>query len=452
MHCKKLSSLLFPAILLLVLSFSRIADGAEQPVAIFHAFDQSYSEVETFVCALAEQGYSHIQIAPAQKSNPNPAWWARYQPVDYSVIEGRGSEEDLRTLIVKAHSCHVKVIADVVFNHMANMPEFRALNFPDLSPQDFHLPCDINYNDGNRDSEINCWLGALPDLDQSKPEVQTIHRAHLKKLLDLGIDGFRLDAAKHMPADTIQEVYIDYINATSGGQTWNYLEVISDGDTRAEDYTWVAAVTDFVLYNSLKAAFSFGGDLRALRVPRAVDDPRSVTFGRNHDTIREINDKAINPYTDPTDSYLATAYVLARESGTPLVLNWDNADAPYIKSGVKFRQILRQRGTAGGNVKETVLAAVDSATVLLMERGDEGFFVVNKGSATFDVPVLDVTLTQLEGCYQELRNHFSVAVERRSEGKKYVTRWGTWDRGGMEVQGREALYFIREPWEQCQTS
>ena len=39
----------------------------------------------------------------------------------------------------------------------------------------------------------------------------------------------------------------------------------------------------------MKAAFSLGGDLRTLRVPRAVDDPRSVTFGRNHDTVKDIN-------------------------------------------------------------------------------------------------------------------------------------------------------------------
>src|SRR5262249_35342185 len=146
----------------------------------------------------------------------------------------------------------------------------------------------------------------------------------------------RLDAAKHMPADKIKEIYIDYINATSGGKAWNYLEVITDNDTRADDYTWVAAVTDFVLYHAMKEAFSFGGDLRSLRVPKVVTDPRSVTFGRNHDTIREISATAINPYNDSTDSYLATAYVLARENGTPLVLDQDNVAAPYIKYGVKF--------------------------------------------------------------------------------------------------------------------
>lgn len=127
----------------------------------------------------------------------------------------------------------------------------------------------------------------------------------------------------------------------------------------------------------MKKAFSFGGDLRSLRIPVAVDDPRSVTFGRNHDTIRELNDQAINPYNEPSDAFLATAYVLARQRGTPLILNWDNYDVPYIQYGVKFRQIMQQRGSTGGNVTENVLAVIDDPTVLLMERG---FFCLQQGS------------------------------------------------------------------------
>lgn len=438
-------------IIIFLIGLRGVGGAFEQPVAIFHAFDQYYLDVEGFVCELAPQGFTHVQVAPAQKSNPSDQWWARYQPVDYGVIEGKGSEEDLKKLVDKAHNCGIKVIADVVFNHMANMPEFADLNFPGISSDNFHRPrCGITYDDNNRTSEMDCWLGDLPDLDHTKPIVQRIQKAHIKKLLSLGIDGFRFDAAKHMSPDKVRQ-YIDYINSESGGRTWNYLEVIEDGDTRAEDYNHIAAVTDFLLYRSMKNAFSFGGDLRRLRVPQAVNDPRSVTFGRNHDTIRQLNpEHAIDPYDDAMDAYLATAYVLAREGGTPLILNWDNYDNAFIKYGVKFRQIMRQRREAGRNVKENVLAAVDSPTVLLMERGSEGFFVVNKGAETYDIPALDLTLTNLEGCYRELRNNFNVAIERRDNGKKYVTRWGTWSRGGMEVKGRDALYLIREPWSQCQ--
>jgi alpha-amylase len=150
----------------------------------------------------------------------------------------------------------------------------------------------------------------------------------------------------------------------------------------------------------MKKAFSFGGDLRSLRIPVAVDDPRSVTFGRNHDTIRELNDQAINPYNEPSDAFLATAYVLARQRGTPLILNWDNYDVPYIQYGVKFRQIMQQRGSTGGNVTENVLAVIDDPTVLLMERGvflsstRQRGSLINKGSGGYDTDELGGLLSR----------------------------------------------------------
>src|SRR6187551_2356336 len=74
---------------LLGLAISRPSRAAEQPVAIFHAFHQAFSDVEKFVCELGEQGYSHVQIAPAQKSSDEgDKWYFRYQPVEYGTIEG----------------------------------------------------------------------------------------------------------------------------------------------------------------------------------------------------------------------------------------------------------------------------------------------------------------------------------------------------------------------------
>jgi alpha-amylase len=434
------------------------AIAGEQPTAIFHAFNQSFNKIENFVCQLADQGYSHIQISPVQKSNPGSEWWKRYQPVDYSVIEGLGSESELKQLINTAHGCNIKVIADVVFNHMANLNSGDEIedisNFPNLSPSDFNTAstnspikklCGITYNDGNRNSEVDCWLGGLPDLKFTS-NVKNIQTAHLQKLIDLGIDGFRFDAAKHMPNNVVRE-YIKYIDDKSNGKTWNYLEVIEDSDTKAEDYNQIAAVEDFVLYQSMKEAFTFGGDLRSLPA-KGVNDSRSVTFGRNHDTIREFNDQAINPYDDITDSYLATAYVLAKKDGTPLIFGEDNLKSPYIKTGVKFHQIMAQREKSGKNVKENILRVINEPTVLLIERGAEGFFIENKGTGKFDTPTLDLTLSNLEGCYRELRNNFTVAIENRN-GKKFITRWGTSNRGGVNVEGRDALYLIREPFTQC---
>lgn len=440
---------------LVVLSLFTRGMTTEQPIAIFHAHDERYEQVTSYVCELAQQGYSHVQISPAQRSNPGPfpsplEWAVRYQPVDYRIITERGNEQALQQLTATASRCNMQVIADVVFNHMANMEEFRDLNFPTFTPQDFHPRCDINYSDGNTITERRCWLnGDLPDLDQSRPNVREIHNAHLQRLLDLGVTGFRFDAAKHIEPRYLQ-TYIDYINAQSQGKAWNYLEVIEDNDTRAEEYTPIAAVTDFRLCNSLLQAFSFGGDLRSIRVPNALNDRRSVTFGINHDTDPEINPGfPVCRFGDRSDAVLATAYILARESGTPLILGKDNLNVPFIKHGVNFRRIMRQRGQSGQAVQETVLAVVDSPTLLILERGSEGFFVVNKAAEKFDLPVLDLTLTNLEGCYRELRNNFTVAIERRNDGRKYITRWGNASRGGLDVQARDALYFIREPFTQC---
>ena len=435
------------------LLFASVATAAEQPTAILHAHDESYRAVTGYVCNLAEQGYTHIQIAPPQKSNEGPEWWNRYQPVDYLVIEGKGSAQELKALTDKAHSCGIKVIADVVLNHMSSNSKYKSLKFPNFTATDFHSKCSINYNDGNTVSERRCWLNDdLPDLNQQSNNVIDVHQAHITLLIDNGVDGFRFDAAKHIEPIDLSKYYIDYINRLTNSKGWNYLEVIADNDTNAYMYTPVAAVTDFELCDSMKNAFSFGGDLSSLRVPRAVNDYRSVSFGVNHDS-----DPTINPgfprcqYANRGDAMLANAYVLAREGGTPLILAKDNLEVNYLPAGVKFRATMRSRQAEGKNTKETVLAIGDTSNMLVMERGSEGFFVVNKAAAKFDAPVMDLTLTNLDGCYQELRNKFSVAIERR-QGKKYITRWGSWQRGGMQVEGRDALFFVRVPFQVCSSA
>jgi alpha-amylase len=160
-----------------------------------------------------------------------------------------------------------------------------------------------------------------------------------------------------------------------------------------------------------------------------------------------LNAFAINPYDDVSDAHLATAFVLARESGTPLIFNADNL-VPYIPFGVKFRRTMHDRGKEGKNVKENILRVIDSPTILIMERGAEGFFVLNKAVGKFNIPVIDMTQTTLEGCYRELRNNFTVHIEQKGD-KKFVSRWATRARGGMEVFGRDALYFIRVPIDEC---
>jgi alpha-amylase len=67
---------------------------------------------------------------------------------------------------------------------MASAGEFDLKkDFPEFSEQDFNDPCPIDFNDGNKGTEVDCWLGDLPDLDQSRENVRDVHKAHLKKLI-----------------------------------------------------------------------------------------------------------------------------------------------------------------------------------------------------------------------------------------------------------------------------
>lgn len=132
----------------------------------------------------------------------------------------------------------------------------------------------------------------------------------------------------------------------------------------------------------MKEAFSFGGNLSALRVPVALDDPRSVVFGINHDTDSDIHDDPIYRYAHRVASVFATACVLAREAGVPLVLRTDNLNASFIPFGVKFQQLMRQPGGAGAFVKDNVLGVIDSGDVLFMERGRKASSLSTRAAPT----------------------------------------------------------------------
>lgn len=112
-----------------------------------------------------------------------------------------------------------------------------------------------------------------------------------------------------------------------------------------------------------------------------------------------------------------------------------------ITFGVQLRQFIKQRGGQGLNVQEVNLRIPDNQTVLLMQRGAEGFFAVNMSASAFEIPSIDLTLTDLEGCYNELRNNCTVAIQRASNSKKYGTRWGDLQSGRHAATGKGCSFF-----------
>jgi alpha-amylase len=416
---------------------------------IYQAFNLPFQEVKTKLPELKEQGYTHIQISPPQKSNPSSEWWARYQPLDFTVLESPlGNESDLKELIEAAHQQGEKIIIDVVLNHMADYPPYSSsLEYPRFSPQDFHpKACINNYSD--RYQVTYGWLGcSLPDLNTESDYVRQEGKQYLQKLLALGADGFRFDAIKH-----IEPEYFEDVLQVVPSDKYLYGELIEGRPNESFLYTEIhdLDISDYPLLETIKQAFSFGGDLRSLIAPQssngALPGVNAVTFAQTHDTV-EGGDLYNSYGLEERDAMLANAYVLAREEGFPLIYR-DDASYPIVQAGISFHEQMLTQPQDFRNGNEIAQGA-DSPNLLFIERGSKGIAIINKSGNSFDVqsakmPGLDV------GCYKELQHHFTISVAMGDDGQKYITQWGTPERKGMQIGPRDALFFVQTVRENCQ--
>src|SRR5215510_13501293 len=121
-----------------------------------------------------------------------------------------------------------------------------------------------------------CWLSdKLADLKTESSRVRDIIKRYLRKLVELGVDGFRFDAAKHIEPDFFADVLTEFPDQYAFG------EVIVDNSAEIPNIE-VLDFYDFPLVAAMKDAFAFGGDLRSLinaqKNHRALPGPKAITF------------------------------------------------------------------------------------------------------------------------------------------------------------------------------
>ena len=417
---------------------------------IYQAFDEHFAALEGKLDELKSLGYTALQVSPPAKSIDDPVWYGRYQPIDMTKIEGPlGTENDLRSLVAHAHAKGLKVLADVVLNHMADQRWVGgSLNYPQFDANDFHYPdgsrCINNYQD--RYEVTHYWMcdenAHLPDLDTSSAKVRNVHKQYLQKLMGLGIDGFRFDAAKHIEpeywADVLQSIPHD---------KYYYGEVIGDTLDESRAYTGMMPVTDFHLLRTMLSAFSLNGDLTFLIDPEAYGGAltahESVAFARNHDTA--MHSSFFN-FGDATDASLANAYILGRGIGDVMIYRDDYADWT-VRAGLAFNGSMREGEAAAPYVRHVEEVCPDQAcnakTTMFMERGRRGLMIINTADAWLDI--VSARFAGLApGCYRELSHDFSVTIARGGDGASWVSAWGSPSRGGVQVGPRTALFLVKQ--------
>jgi alpha-amylase len=138
---------------------------------------------------------------------PSPSYHG-YDVTDYRGVNPEyGSLRDLRTLVSEAHARGMAVILDLPLNHTSDQhPWFVESATPGSARQDWYVWADAPQgNNWHRlgDRFYYAAFGStLPDLNLRNPDVTAeLTSTALFWLKDVGVDGFRLDAAKHLIED-----------------------------------------------------------------------------------------------------------------------------------------------------------------------------------------------------------------------------------------------------------
>ncbi len=143
-----------------------------------------------------DMGFTGIWLMPIM---PSPSYH-KYDVTDYYAIDpAYGSLEDFQAFLDKAHTLGIKVILDLVLNHTSNQhPWFQdAKTGKDAAYRDyynFQSEAASGYQQLG-DSYYECrFVSTMPDLNLDAPAVRDEIVHIMTYWLDMGVDGFRLDA------------------------------------------------------------------------------------------------------------------------------------------------------------------------------------------------------------------------------------------------------------------
>jgi alpha-amylase len=174
---------------------------------------QTYLGPLGVAAVLVPPPHDHIDL----KNTPWRApWWERYQVISYELASRSGSKKEFTEMIQECTRAGVDIYVDAVINHMAGFSEgvgFSGATFTQYNYPGLFSYWDFNHCGVTPDNQIHDFydkyqlqffeLLGLADLATHRGVVRRKIRDYLESLTDLGVKGFRIDAAKHIPSQDI---------------------------------------------------------------------------------------------------------------------------------------------------------------------------------------------------------------------------------------------------------
>jgi hypothetical protein len=391
------------------------SDGSDKGL-ILHCFDWSLATIESNLNAIAAAGYTAIQTSPMQQCKDYSAswtdtsgqWWKLYQPIAFSIATSSwiGTTSTLTSLCTAAKAKGIKIIVDVVANHMAggsssNTPDSGVATYESYiynnQSSTFHTYKAADWNDTSTYTITHENI-CCPDLNTANAYVQSRVLSYLKSCIDCGVSGFRFDAAKHIELPSDGTSASDFWTntavaaktyATSKGITlFNYGEVLdSPGSSRSRaDYdNYLDALTDnSVGYNVLNGVYNTNASTSSSPSYNSNQAAsKTVLWAESHDTYLNSGGFSSGATQDQID--LAWGVVAARANAHCLY---------FVRPGSTMNSTLNT-AYLSGRVKaiNSFHNAMISATSEYLSN--DGYHLVgverSDGSSLFGMSIIDVS-------------------------------------------------------------
>ncbi len=266
---------------------------------------------------IKELGATAVWLTPVQENDQPKASYHGYAFTDHYKVDPRLGDNDIYYAYVKeAHSKGLKVVQDMVYNHVGTEHWFiRDLPMHDWIHQ-FDTFTQTNYratalidpyaSEFDKNKMSNGWfVKSMPDLNQKNPYLaKYLIQNSIWWIETTGIDGFRFDTYTYSDLTFMQNLMIsiqnEYPQFGAVGELWDHCVAIEAYFTQhpkingAPD-SHLPGMIDFQTYNAINEALNkpMGWTEGLSRIYYTLvqdvlysDPSRNLTFLDNHDLSR----------------------------------------------------------------------------------------------------------------------------------------------------------------------
>lgn len=371
----------------------KLKDNIQDGV-ILHCFDWTYNDIKAELPKIAKAGFTSIQTSPAQP-NGTGTWYWLYQPISFSIgTNGVGTKAELQSLCNEADKYGIKVIVDVVANHLRG--DHNNID-NDLKPSEYWHTFGGGIDWKNRWQVTHGSIG-MPDIATENPYVQQKVCNYVQELKSVGVDGLRWDAAKHIGVPSEGD---DFWKSVTQYGLYNYGEILGGPDDRStgnedimKEYTDYISVTDSNYGKELRDSFNSG------KAPtssgnwseKGISNDKLLYWGESHDTWSNNKDWGFS--NEMSQNVIDRAYAVAASRNKVTALYFSrpsSTNKESIKMGEKgsthytsseVAQINKFHNAMDG--KADYYTVSDGCSVIT--RKDGGAVIV-KGSGSGEVSV-----------------------------------------------------------------